>query len=141
MTPERGGDGRDYEGRLSDGKAEERGGAAFQDIGVRTSRVPGECIEGRKNGNAACGKHRSKEAKSLREGLRLFVGCDEKERRAAKFSRKISGEQRFSGGLQAGKMNFRFAGPQSAERAFDRRKAQQAFEAFANYGKNHRMAL
>ena len=53
MTPKRGGDWRDDEGSLSRSDSEERGGAALENVRVRTARVPGKCVESRKHHNIA----------------------------------------------------------------------------------------
>src|SRR5882757_5333832 len=130
ITPERGGNRRDYEGRLPGGKAEERGGAAFQNIGVRTSRVPRQRIERRKNSDVACGKYRGEEAQSFGNRFGLFVGRDEEKCRSAQLARQIRRKKRFRGGLKSGKLDFRFARTQRAERAFHGGEAQQAFQTF-----------
>src|SRR5579859_1333219 len=141
MAPKRGGNGRDDERSLSGGEAEERGGATFENVRVRTARVPRKRVKRGKYGDVAGVENVREEAESFRERFREFVGCDEKERGSAKLTGKVRGEQRLGGGLQTGKLDFCVAGAQGAERAFDSGKAQEAFQSFANYGKNHRMAL
>ena len=141
IAPERGGNRRDHEGGLAGGEAKKCGGTTFQNIRVRAARIPRQRIERRKNGDVARGKYRCEKTQSFGNRFGLFVGRDEEKCRAAQLARKIRREERFRGGLKARKLDFRFTRMQRAERAFHSGEAQQAFQTFANYGKNHRMAL
>jgi len=86
-------------------------------------------------------KYGSKKAKRFRKSFGLLVGCNDEKCRAAKFARKIRGDKSFCSRLQAGELDVQFAGTQSGERTFHSREAQQAFQSFTDYRKNHRMAL
>ncbi len=104
---------------------------------MRAAYVPRQRVERGKNGDIARGKNRSEEAYRFGDGFGLLVGRDDKKCRAAEFSGEIGGKQGFCSGLQAGKMNERFAGTQRREGAIHRGEAQQAFQSFTNNRKNH----
>src|SRR5262249_9510442 len=105
MAPERGGNWRNEKICLPGGKTIERSSPSLEDIRVRAAHIPGQSVEGRKNGDAARGKNRSEKTECFGESFSLLVGRDEKKCRTAEFGREIGGEQSFGGRLQAGDAN------------------------------------
>src|ERR1700750_1391191 len=76
IAPKGGGYRRDDERDLAVGEAEERGGAAFEDVGVGTLGWPGQRVEGGERGDSAerAGKDAGEEAESFGESFGAFVG-------------------------------------------------------------------
>ena len=124
---------------MSVGEAEERRGAAFQNIGVRALRLPGEGVEGRERGDIGSTTRKNAEEKSqrIRKRFSAAIGIRDKEGRAAQLVREVGGDQRFGDIVQAGKRNVIGASAQFRKRSVQTGMAQHGFKAFADYRKYH----
>src|SRR5260221_3314908 len=69
VAPKRGGHRCDNEGNFAVRQAVESGGAAFEDVGVRRLRIPGQIVEGGPDGDPAGGSR-----KNLAEEAERFGG-------------------------------------------------------------------
>ena len=126
IAPERGGDRRDHQGDLAVGEAEERGGAALENVGVGALRLPGQVSNAGSvvTPPSAPGKMPAKKRSvSARASARRLDSVTKNAGRR-KFVRDVSGDERFGYVVQAGERDVIAAGTQGGERAFHRRMAQ-----------------
>jgi len=104
IAPERGGDRRDDERGFAVAESIECGGAAFENVCVRGLGIPGETVEGGKDGYAAggAGKNLGEEAEGFGELFGAAIGFGDEESGAAKFVGEVGGEERFGDVVKAG---------------------------------------
>jgi hypothetical protein len=104
IAPKRSGYRRDDERDLAVGEAKERGGAAFEDVGVGALRLPRERVEGGKRCDAAerAGENAGEEAERFGEGFSAFVGLGDEVSGAAEFVRDVGGDEGFGDVVEAG---------------------------------------
>ena len=121
------------------GEAEERGGAALEDVGVGALRLPGERVECGKRCDAAerAGENAGEETERFGERFGAAVGFGDEVGGAAEFVRDVGGDEGFGYVVQAGERDVVAAGTQGGERRVHRGMAQDAFESFADGGKDH----
>ncbi len=129
IAPERGTYRRDEQRNLPIGEAEKRGGAALENVGVGTLRLPGQGVKGREGGDTAHGAGKDGGEKTQRFGERFgaAVGLGDEERGTAQLVRDVGGHKSLGDIVQTGNGDELPAGAQGGEGRFHRRMAQHTF--------------
>ena len=103
IAPERCRNGRNHERDLSIGQAKKRSGTAFQNVRVRTLRLPRERVEGGQRGDATgcSGEYAAAEAHGFGKRFRAAVGFGDKKGGTPEFVCQIRRDQRLGDVMQS----------------------------------------
>ncbi len=143
ISPKHRRNGSDHERNLPVRDAKERGGAAFENVGVGALRFPGKAVEGWESGNASgCSrKNGAEKAQRLGQSFGAPVGIGDKKRGTPQLVRQMGRDQRFRDVVQAGNGDVGRAGTQGSEGAIHRRMAKHGLQSFADGRKYHAWSI